>query len=92
MRANFPRRADPEQWDNADGMKDYHRARTSEERRRRTIAAIPGAILVAVAVLGLVLDTRFVTGHDSTWVGVVAVVAVLVVGLALERRDGTRGQ
>jgi hypothetical protein len=63
----------------------YRRAKTNDERRRRTIAAIPWGVGAALVVLGFVLAARIVTGHDPPpWTAWPVVGFVVAVGLLVE--------
>jgi protein-S-isoprenylcysteine O-methyltransferase Ste14 len=74
-------------------MKRYQRARTNEERRRRTVAALPGAIAATVGILLFVFGARLLTGHDPPqWTAYPVVALVVGIGLFVEWREGTRGQ
>jgi hypothetical protein len=74
-------------------VKRYTRARTNEERRRRTIAALPWGIGTAVGLVVFVTGVRLVTGHDpAAWALYPVVVLVVAIGLFVEWREGTRGQ
>ena len=74
-------------------MTRYRRAKSNEERRRRTVAAIPWGIGAAIIVVGFGFGARLVIGHDPPrWTVWPVVGFVVAVALFLEWREGTRGR
>lgn len=70
----------------------YERARTTEEKRRRMRVGLGWGLASAAAVLVLVIPVAFIVDGDlPDWSPWAVVIPVVLFGVWLEWREGTRG-